>query len=136
MRFAVLVALPALQEHARRLADFSSLRKGVGRDYTPFQKSAVCGAITCTLSPSKNSRFPPPVAEVGLVAHRCAGHIIVEGESLGGEAPPSRPAAQYDLDGFLARMETASSVPALLDIAAQETRRMIAFDRVMIYQFD
>src|SRR5687768_9623140 len=66
MRFAVLVALPALQEHARRLADFSSLRKGVGRDYTPFQKSAVCGAITCTLSPSKNSRFPPPVAEVGL----------------------------------------------------------------------
>ena len=71
-----------------------------------------------------------------LVAHRCAGRIIVEGELLDGETPAMRPDAPYALDAFLARMETATSLPALLEIAAQETRRMTGFDRVMIYQFD
>jgi hypothetical protein len=66
MRFTVLMALAALQEHARSLSDFFLRGKGVGRDYTPFQKSDLCVAITCTPTPRKNSRFPPPVAEVGL----------------------------------------------------------------------
>ena len=70
-----------------------------------------------------------------LVAHRCAGRIIVEGEAHHGEAA-GRSGPQHELDAFLARMETATSVPTLLEIAAQETRRLTGFDRVMVYQFD
>ncbi len=68
-----------------------------------------------------------------LVAHRHAGHIIVEGESFPLHGPRD---THYQLELFLTQMEATSTVHDLVQLAAEETRRITGFDRVMVYQFD
>src|SRR5690606_17996009 len=46
------------------------------------------------------------------------------------------PGVHHELEGMLAGMEAAQDMSSLLQLAAEETRRITGFDRVMIYQFD
>jgi len=67
--------------------------------------------------------------------HRTADALIVEFE-----AAPLRAAAEPPIYAlareFLPDLQAARSVPALLDVAADELRRLTGFGRCLIYRFD
>jgi chemotaxis family two-component system sensor kinase Cph1 len=69
-----------------------------------------------------------------LLGHRHADNLIIEGEAVA-EGSSFRD-IHYQLENFLSQMEAAITVNALLQLAAEETRRITGFDRVMVYQFD
>jgi two-component system, chemotaxis family, sensor kinase Cph1 len=79
-------------------------------------------------------RRPQDESPLVLVAHRHAGHVIVEGEPH--RADGVLRDTRYQLEAFLTQMEGAGEVQELLQLAAQETRRITGFDRVMVYRFD
>ncbi|CAM2781005.1 ATP-binding protein [Rariglobus hedericola] len=72
---------------------------------------------------------------VTLIAHTRGGFIIVEGEYAVDDALHAG-LEGHELPPLLARMGKTSSATELCVLAAEETRRLTAFDRVLIYQFD
>jgi PAS domain S-box-containing protein len=74
--------------------------------------------------------------DVLCVAHRQGGLLIVELELLEGaqSLAPLNLNARIRLP--LSRLELASGIPELSELAAREIRRLSGFDRVMVYRFD
>ena len=74
--------------------------------------------------------------ELPCVIHRRAGMLIVEFET----ALENRAKTAYDVDTHvrlpLLRLQSAEDVADLARVAADEMKRLSAFDRVMVYRFD
>ena len=75
-------------------------------------------------------------ARFALICHQTTDAIIVEGEALPVDVVATRPDAHHELEALFARMEEEPAAQALLQMAAEETRRITGFDRVLVYQFD
>lgn len=71
-----------------------------------------------------------------ILAHRHAGHLIVEGEVLPDEESDRSVDAHAQVDALLSQVESMRQVEDLLKLVAAETRRLTGFDRVLVYRFD
>jgi chemotaxis family two-component system sensor kinase Cph1 len=71
-----------------------------------------------------------------LLAHQHRGCVIIEGEVFEGELQPGPLGVHHEMDKLLAGMEAATDMRSLLQTAAEQTRRITGFDRVLIYRFD
>lgn len=69
------------------------------------------------------------------VAHRAGGLLILEIEPAEAE-PASLAAAHRRLVGQFERLRRTRTLEEVSDLAAREIRRIIGFDRVMVYRFD
>jgi chemotaxis family two-component system sensor kinase Cph1 len=67
---------------------------------------------------------------------RSGEHAILELEEVPPDAVPNIDALYPTLRRFVAQLQSTSTVDVLCGLAAQDIRRMTAFDRVLIYRFD
>ncbi|MDX2153596.1 MAG: GAF domain-containing protein [Bryobacteraceae bacterium] len=77
-----------------------------------------------------------PTGRFDVVGHAHAGHIIIEYEPA--EPNEDQPAQEFDalVRGFVAHLELGGTIEELAALAAREVRRVIDFDRVLVYRFD
>ncbi len=71
-----------------------------------------------------------------VLAHRSAQAVLLELESPVAGQPTSLEALYPAIRQLMAAIETASTVEALCQIAAEHMRAMTGFDRTLVYQFD
>ncbi len=71
-----------------------------------------------------------------VVAHRFEGELILELESSDSPGAASFQHLYPIVSTLVGRLKTASGVEAIARFAAQEVRRLTAFDRVLVYRFD
>jgi len=67
-----------------------------------------------------------------ITVHRSAQHILIEGEPADGQKID----VSAQLSTLINRINNTRSLTQLCDIAAQQIKSLIAFDRAMIYRFD
>jgi diguanylate cyclase (GGDEF)-like protein len=104
------------------------------RQFESFQYQALSGeplgATLVSLQAGKRT------LEMQSMAHRQDGALIVEMEPVGGAYSPRSLDIDAHLRFPLIRMEGASCIVELCQLAAIEIRRLSGFDRVMVYRFD
>lgn len=81
-------------------------------------------------------KTPSGGAAFDVIGHRHDGLLMLEFEPHDGATSVADESVQPLVEGFVSRLETAATVSDLSQLAADETRRMTGFDRVLIYQFD
>ncbi|HEY9154940.1 MAG TPA: ATP-binding protein [Opitutaceae bacterium] len=74
--------------------------------------------------------------EIALVAHRRAGTIVLEGERVPSGFKSSLQELHARLESVVARMDRVEGSMAHCQLTVEEIRKLIGFDRVMIYRFD
>jgi light-regulated signal transduction histidine kinase (bacteriophytochrome) len=71
-----------------------------------------------------------------LLAHRSAGHLVVEMESAVAGEPGSLESLYPAVQQFMLAIEAAGSVRELCELGAEHVRRLAGFDRTLVYEFD
>jgi light-regulated signal transduction histidine kinase (bacteriophytochrome) len=71
-----------------------------------------------------------------VVAHHHDGLLILELEEIASGASASLDALYPAMRDFVQQLQTASTVETLCRVIAEDVRRIIGFDRVLIYRFD
>lgn len=73
---------------------------------------------------------------LNALAHRFDDVLILELERVTAEEPVSFPELYPLVHTFFAKLRKLSSLQDLAQFAAEETRRLTGFDRVLVYKFD
>ncbi|HEY1216176.1 MAG TPA: GAF domain-containing protein, partial [Bryobacteraceae bacterium] len=83
-----------------------------------------------------NVHLPSGAGTLNAIAHRFEGVLILELEPATSEEPVSFPDLYPLVHTFFAKLRKLSSLEDLAQFAAEETRRLTGFDRVLVYKFD
>jgi light-regulated signal transduction histidine kinase (bacteriophytochrome) len=81
-------------------------------------------------------RLGPNALEMDCTARAQDDIVVVELELVEGGASSETLSLSARLQAALLRMEQATDLVTLVELAASETRRVSGFDRVMVYRFD
>ena len=70
------------------------------------------------------------------IAHRYCGSLVLELETAAAAEPVSFQNLYPLVASFLSRLQESRTIVELTQLAAEETRRITGFDRVLVYRFD
>jgi light-regulated signal transduction histidine kinase (bacteriophytochrome) len=73
---------------------------------------------------------------LNAIAHRYAGQLILELETVADNAEPSHGGLYTETRAFILHLKAANTLDRIAALASEELRKLTGFDRVLIYKFD